>query len=57
MNPIDVQTYRNYKREEVEQTFKNVNWLKYNDAMLLDDDEEFHTYIKLKNKIRNNYRG
>lgn len=57
MNPIDVQTYRNYKREEVEQTFKNVNWLKYNDAMLLDDDEEFYTYIKLKNKIRNNYRG
>ena len=54
MNPCDVQSYRAYKKNEVEQAFKTVDWVTYNDAVFLENDEEFYEYIKLKRKIKNN---
>lgn len=56
MHPSEVQAIHEYKREEIIKTFKNVDWEKYNDAVFLDNDEDFYTYIKLKRKITNNRR-
>lgn len=52
MNPSDIEKIRKEKYDEVEDAFLSADWASYNDAIYLEDDEEFNNYIKLKNKIK-----
>ena len=54
MNPSEVQAIHEYKRAEVTEAFKNVDWESYNDSVFLENDNDFYAYIKLKRKIKNN---
>lgn len=50
--PGNIRSIRKEKQRSLEETFLSVDWSEYNDAVYLENDEDFNNYIRLKNKIK-----